>query len=150
MKTEFFINQYGGEFISSRSNGTIVSISKLADKKHRNEMKLFLSEGVKLTEEALLHSEVECVVFSEIAVKEERPEVVAIADTASAAGIRIIVAGEPAFAKLTSEKSPQGVIAVSRFMARHTSSAESDFASWQKGKRILVLDGIQDPGNMEP
>ncbi len=148
MKTELFIDQYGGEFISSRSNGTIVSLAKLADRKHRDEASLFLSEGVKLAEEALLHSEVDCLVFSETAVKEGKEEVLALAEQGKNCGCRIIVAGEPAFAKLTSEKAPQGVIAVSRYMSCHSSAHETDFSAWQKGKRILILDRIQDPGNM--
>ncbi len=148
MKTEHFIAQYGGEFISSRSNNTIVALSKLADKKHREEQRLFLSEGIKLTEEALLHSKVDTIVFSEDAVKEGKPELLALAETGNGCGARLIVAGLPAFEKLTTEKSPQGVIAVSRFMDCHKSSHETELSSWHKGKRVLILDHIQDPGNM--
>jgi len=148
MKTERFIEQYGGEFISSRSNGTIVALSKLSDKKYRFESQLFLSEGIKMAEEALLHSVVDTVIFSEDAVKEGRDGLLAIAEKASLAGARILIAGKPAFDKLTSEKAPQGVIAVSRFMERHRSSESADFLEWQRGKRILILDTIQDPGNM--
>ncbi len=148
MKTERFIEQYGGEFISSRSNGTIIALSKLTEKKHRDEQRLFLSEGVKMAEEAFLHSDVDTVVFSEDAVKEGRDEVLALAEQGAMHGARIIVAGAPAFDKLTTEKSPQGVIAVSRFMSRHARSAETDLSAWHEGRRILMLDHIQDPGNM--
>ncbi len=145
MKTETFLNRYGGEAISSRSNGTIAAYAKLSDKKHREESGSFLAEGVKLAEEALLHAEVEAVVFSEDAIREERPEVMAIASDASDKGCRIIAAGVPVFDKLTSEKAPQGVIAVVKTMERHLSCLP--FEEWQRGKRIVILDHIQDPGN---
>ena len=148
MKTEHFIEQFGGEFISSRSNGTVVAFSKLADKKHREESGLFLSEGIKMAEEALLHSQVDALVFSEDAVKEGREEVLSLARLGQEKGARLIVAGAPAFDKLTSEKAPQGVIAISRFMERHTSYRKEDFTSWHEGKHLLILDHIQDPGNM--
>jgi len=148
MKIEKFNTFYGADFISSRSNGTIVTLSKLSEKKHRDENRLFLSEGVKLAEEALLHSDVQYLIFSETAVAEEKKEVLALADTAAKHSIRIITAGEPAFAKLTSEKSPQGVIAVSRYMDRHVSASVTDFTAWQKNRHILILDHLQDPGNL--
>ncbi len=146
MKIDAFLNRYSGEFISSRSNGTIAAYGKLSDKKHRDESRLFLAEGIKLAEEALLHVETETLVVSEDAVKEENPRVMALTDAASEKGVRIIAAGAPAFDKLTSEKAPQGVIAVCRYMDRH--SSVTDFAAWQEGKRIVILDHIQDPGNL--
>ncbi|MBE6599560.1 MAG: RNA methyltransferase [Ruminococcaceae bacterium] len=147
MKIETFLSRFGGEFISSRSNGTVSLYAKLADKKHRDENRLFLSEGIKLAEEALLHSHVEAVVFSEGAVKGESERVLALAENAKRQGVRIIAAGGPAFDKLSSEKSPQGVIAVSRYMERHDNT-DADFSAWQKGKRILILDRVRDPGNL--
>lgn len=101
-----------------------------------------------MAEEALLHSVVDTLVFSEDAVKEGRAEVLALAEEGKSHGARLIVAGAPAFDKLTSEKAPQGIIAVSRFMEKHTSSRAVDFSEWHKGKRVLILDHIQDPGNM--
>lgn len=100
-----------------------------------------------MAEEALLHSQVETLVFSEEAIREGKDEVFSIAEKGRTLGARLIVAGGPAFDKLTSEKAPQGVIAVSHFMDCHVTSREMDFASWNKGKRLLILDCIRDPGN---
>ncbi len=145
MKFETFLNRFGAEAISSRANATVTAYAKLSDKKHREESRLFLAEGVKLTEEALLHADVEAVVFGEDAIREARPEVLALAEAAHEKGVRIIAAGAPAFDKLTTEKAPQGVIAVVRYIERHAPAAP--FLAWQRDRRIVILDHIQDPGN---
>ena len=148
MKIDYFTDKYRADFISSRSNGTIVSLSKLSDKKYRDESRLFLSEGIKLAEEALLHSEVAYLILCETAAAGDKKEILALADSAHSKGVHTIVASEPAFAKLSSEKAPQGVIAVSRYMDCHVSADTMDFSIWQKDRQIILLDNIQDPGNL--
>lgn len=147
MKIDYFTDKYGADYISSRSNGTIVSLSKLSDKKYRDKSRLFLSEGIKLAEEALLHSEVVHLILCETAIIEDKKEILALAESAHRKGIRIIAASEPAFEKICSEKSPQGVIAVSKYMDCHVLADTADFFSWQKDRRLILLDNIQDPGN---
>ena len=140
-----FTNKYGSEYISSRSNPRIVAFSKLADKKYRDEQKLFLAEGVKLAEEALTYTEVECILISESAVS-KNDRIFEIADVASAKGVKLLLLSDSAFEKITTERAPQGVIAVVKYLNdKHISTG---FLAWQDGKRLMMLDGIRDPGNL--
>ena len=139
------IEKYGAEYISSRSNPKIVSYGKLSDKKYRDGSGLFLAEGVKLALEALTYADVECILISERAtVKDDR--IFEIADTAIQKNVKLILVSDTAFEKTSTEKSPQGIIAVVRYLEdRHTTD---NFNSWQEEKRLIMLDGIRDPGNL--
>ena len=139
-----FIEKTGAEFISSRSNRRVIEYSKLRDEKARDEMKLFLAEGVKLSREALRHVSVHELLISESAA--ERTETDGIAALASEKGIKITVLADAAFEKISTEKAPQGVIAVvDHITSIHT---RDNFSEWQKDKRLIMLDEIRDPGNL--
>jgi len=140
-----FTNRFSAEYISSRTNPKTIMFSKLQSPKARHEERLFLAEGVKLSLEALSYSECEYVVFEEsfavrCGISEE------IAARANELGVRVILMSDSAFEKVSTEKSPQGVIAVVKYMDKlHVSDV---FSEWQKGRRIIMLDEIRDPGNL--
>lgn len=145
MNTKDFIKKYDAEYISSRSNARITDISKLCDKKYREVQRRFLAEGVKLTSEALTHSSVDCILISESAVN-KLDRIFEIADAARSAGSEMLLLSDSVFEKVSTERAPQGVIAVVNYMDHLHSSG--DFLLWQQGKRLLMLDGIRDPGNL--
>lgn len=140
-----FIDRYSAEYISSRTNPKTVLFSKLQNQKARNEEKLFPAEGVKLSLEALSYSECEYIIFEESfalrgGISDE------IAERARENGVKIILLSDSAFEKVSSEKSPQGVIAVVKYMT--TLHVYDGFEAWQKDRRIIMLDEIRDPGNL--
>ncbi len=145
MNSNEFIKKYGAEYITSRSNPKIVALGKLSDKKYRDEQGLFLAEGVKLALEALTYADVECILISERAtVKDDR--VFEIADTAQRNNVRLMLLSESAFEKVSTERAPQGVIAVVKYLRdKHTAD---NFTAWQSDRRLIMLDGIRDPGNL--
>ncbi len=131
-------------YISSRSNPTVVTLSKLKDKKFRDRELIFLADGVKLTEEALLYSCVDSVVVSEEALS--RDDVSRLVELAGAKDVKVIVMAASAFEKLTSESSPQGVIAVVNYdLARHRTFSSADV---EKLGMSIMLSEIRDPGNL--
>lgn len=148
MKIEAFLEQYGARYFASRANGTVTALSGLTNKKRREEARCFLAEGVKLSQEALAQAEVPALVVSETAAEAEKPELLRLVSDAAGRGVPILALSEPAFLKLTTEKSPQGVIAVVRFPNRHTSCAVTSFDSFQNGRRLLMLYHLRDPGNL--
>jgi len=96
MNLEIFLEKYRAEYIQSRSNKKTVEFSKLAEKKYRDQSRLFLAEGVKLAEEALKFSKagVECVIVAETAVKKASDDspydrVTAIAKTANELDVQL-------------------------------------------------------------
>lgn len=145
MDNQLIIKQYGAEFISSRTNPVTIMLSKLTDKKYRDEHRLFLAEGNKLTEEALEFAHPEFIIFSSSAA-ENNPSADDIMKRAKKKGARIVVFADSAFDKISTEKSPQGVISVVKYL--DGIHCRSDFGEWQKNKRLIMLDEIRDPGNL--
>ncbi len=145
MEPERFILETGAERISSRTNPKTSAYAKLAEKKYRDESGLLLAEGLKLTREALRSDfRIREILLSETAVK-QNPEAVSAASEAASDGIPVTVFSDPAFEKISTEKAPQGIIAVMR-MPRIREEAE--FSAWQEGRRLIMLDEIRDPGNL--
>lgn len=145
MNLEAFVNNFGAEYIKSRSNPRCVALSKLDDKKYRDSCRLFLAEGVKLTSEALRHADVECVAVSASAAqKNVRAE--ECASAAKEKNVPVLLLDDAVFDKVSTEKAPQGVLAAVRYMKDlHVSD---NFEQWQKNRRIIMLNEVRDPGNL--
>lgn len=117
------------ERISSRKNPLLQQVKKLlSSRAERRKTGLFVGDGVKLLEEAVKYwSGLETVILSE-GVQAEVP-----------AGVRIVRVPEDVMASISPMEAPQGAL----FLAKLPQAAE--FVP-QKG--MLILDGIQDPGNI--
>lgn len=118
------------ERITSRKNAVILEVLKLSkDKHYRRSCGLLFAEGTKLLLD-LLDSGVrmDTVIVSEGA-SAEIPEV---------EEARNILVPDDLFAAISTQKSPQGVI----FTAKIPSEKVFDQGSY------IVLDGVQDPGNV--
>ena len=119
------------ERITSRSNPLLVRIRKLcASGAYRRETGLFLCDGPKLLGEALRWGKVQTVVWAEGAAPEELPE-----------GVRAVEVPPDVFLSLSPAKTPQGTLCVCAMEAR-------PLPERLDGRRCLVLDGVQDPGNV--
>ena len=128
------------EFISSRQNEKIKEFSKLADPKYRREYGLFLAEGVKLAEEAVESGAAKYLLILDSAA--EDGDVKSVLDKSGAGVIKYILTA-PVFEKVSTERAPQGIIAVCSAPGNYVcDAAELD------GKRLIALDGIRDPGNL--
>lgn len=111
--------------ITSKSNPTIKDIIKLNDKKYRRESGLYLVEGTKPVNECIAAGcEIDRVVCTEkLSVNYFNP----------------IVVSDEVFSAISSEKTPQGVIAVVKI--------PKNSIKWPENSCIL-LDRLQDPGNL--
>lgn len=152
MRSEEFFSRYKAERISSRANARVVSMAKLSDKKYRDREGLFIADGVKLVREAVRHapSDVRYLVLSETVVETDRAA--ELAELYSSKNIPIFVLSESAFDKISADKAPDGMIAALAYMnGLHTFALRSDiskFDDWQRERRLILLDGIRDPGNL--
>ena len=117
------------ERISSRKNPLLQQVKKLlSSRAERRKTGLFVGDGVKLLEEAVKYwPGLETVILSE-GVEAKVP-----------AGVRIVRVPEDVMASISPMEAPQGAL----FLAKLPQAAE--FVP-QKG--MLILDGIQDPGNI--
>lgn len=111
----------------------------LGRRKGRAEHGLFLAEGPRLLEE-LLESplSVVSVLHTEEALRDARVQ--AAAARAAGSGVEVMELGEREFGEFADTATPQGVLAVARI-------PEPDWPDVGSA-RILLLDGVQDPGNL--
>jgi len=108
--------------IESLTNSKVKYAAKLKQKKYRNETNQFLVEGEHLVEEAIKTGLVDFVFTTEEKVFE---------------GVNLYQVSEEVFSKLSDLNNSRGFISVSN---KKTSDVLSSY--------ILILDGVQDPGNL--
>ena len=121
------------ERISSRKNSLCLRLRRLAaDGKYRRETGCFLCDSPKLTAEALRWAAdtVELVAAAPGLLPPGLPS-----------GVRAVELTEDVMESVAPSKTPQGVLAVCRM--RPAALPER-----LEGKRYVVLDGVQDPGNV--
>lgn len=134
------------ERITSRNNPLIVTMAKLDQKKYRDETGLFLIDGVKLYREAKAAGS---DVFAVFVREDAADELISLAG-GIAKDTRVIIVPDSVMDRITEERFPEGMVSAVRYsdsIKREESAAGFD-AKFYSGRRILILDGIQDTGNM--
>ncbi|WP_079479468.1 TrmH family RNA methyltransferase [Halobacillus salinus] len=113
--------------ITSVQNQKVKEWKKLHKRKYRNKENVFLVEGHHLVEEVLKSD----FTVKELIVREgtdlEIPENISATEVS-----------EQVFAAIAETETPQGVAAVVEQMA----------IPYEPGKRTLIVDAVQDPGNL--
>ncbi len=136
MENYVFKDGFAVPYIASRQNSRVVAASKLTEKKYREKSRAFLCEGVKLTLEAAKWGS-----LLEVYVRESTAETFReVYDTVQSAKAGFYVLSDSAFDKITTEKSPQGIIAMA--------ACEKPFFEAKEDGVVLFLDSIRDPGNL--
>ena len=116
------------EKISSRSNPLLVHCKKLASSSdYRQDRGEFLCDSPKLLEEAVKwHAAITAVIST---------------DGIDLPGVRCVQVPEDVMASVSPMKTPQGVLFTCRM-------PEEEIPEKLAGQRYVVLDGVQDPGNV--
>jgi len=114
----------------------------LRRRKARERHGLFVAEGVRTVEE-LLRSPVETRGLLATAALSDDARGAALLAAAREAGVAVATVDEASFATAADTDSPQGVLAVGVVPPR----ALADLPT-PAGVRLLVLDALQDPGNV--
>lgn len=141
--------------ITSKENETIKAIKRLKEKKYREQEGKFIVEGVKMIQEAIQeNASIEKIIICEDCTvdyetgKEKNTEAL---ETTSSLEITqelryeiakrdCISVPEKVFETLTNVENPQGILAV---IKKKPIQEIKD-----KETMIVILDGIQDPGNL--
>lgn len=126
--------------IVSPQNARVKEWAALLEKKHRDRQHKYIVEGIHLVQEALKAKvDLECVCYSL-----DRGIPGELADTASdGIGIEWIGVSEAVIAKCSDTKTPQPVFAIVR-----KEPAQLDSLLNKENSLVVVLDGVQDPGNV--
>ena len=120
------------EIITSRQNPLCTHIRRLASStSYRRKSGEFLCDSPKLLEEALLWGgKLRTVVCTEQASLPLLPE-----------GVRVVQVPPDVMKSISPAETPQGVLSV-------CAVPENPLPQKLEGKRYVVLDGVQDPGNV--
>ena len=114
--------------ITSRKNPFLQQVKKLlSSKKAREEAGLFVSDGTKLLEEAAKYADLHTVILSD-GVEAKVP-----------GHVRVIRVPGDVMESISPMRAPQGALFLCRLPEKK---------AFQPQKGMLLLDGIQDPGNL--
>jgi TrmH family RNA methyltransferase len=131
------------EYISSAANKLIKEIASLRQRKYRDRLGMFLAEGVRLVEECANAAwPVKMCIYTEEAAARERAK--AVIERLSATDCRMIAVSEDVYNKISDTEQPQGIMGV---LKKRQFSIEQLLLSPEKLPLLVVLDGVQDPGN---
>ena len=119
------------EVITSKANPLLARVRKLNGRRSfRREEGAFAAEGPKLLGEALRWgAEIETVIAAQGAPLPELP-----------GSVRVVEVADSLLASIADTQSPQGVV----FICRGKEPGPPQLG----GQRYLLLDGVQDPGNV--
>lgn len=120
------------ERISSRTNPLCTHLRKLAvSASYRRQQSEFLCDSPKLLEEALLwHADVHTVICTEDAALPPLP-----------AAVRCVGVPEDVMRSVSPARTPQGILSVCGLTC-------PELPERLAGRHYVVLDGVQDPGNV--
>ena len=124
--------------ITSKDNETIKHIRKLKEKKYRDEFGEYLIEGVKLINEAIQEN---CNIKTIVICDNCNKEAINQNSMYEIAKHECIYVDEKVFNTITEVKNPQGILAV---IEKNNKEKEINY----KEDIIVILDNIQDPGNL--
>lgn len=127
--------------ITSRQNQRIVEVRKLVERKHRLQQGRFLVEGIKLLEMALRAGVRPREVFfcrEQLGVEAET-----LRSSLASAGAEMVEVSPDVMAALAERTSAEGIVATLDLF-----EADRDMLHLQAPSLVLVLDRLQDPGNL--
>lgn len=127
------------QVITSKDNEIIKNIRKLKDKKYREIENKYMVEGIKLIEEAIEEkAKINTIVVCEDCVENKTIEQKLLYEIAK---YNCIYVSEKVFNVVTEVTNPQGILAV---VEKENKEEDINYNE----DVIVVLDGIQDPGNL--
>lgn len=142
---------FNKEIITSRSNPFVKWAVSLSDKKYRNESEAFLIEGEKLTLEALEYGlPVTHIIITEEEKEKFKKRLVNIPTDEKYKNLEIKTVSDGVFEKISSEKSPQGVISIIKYLDffRKVDIIYKEEFFISDRERVLFLSSLRDPTNL--
>ena len=141
------------EMITSPQNQWVVEAKKLKQKKYREERGRFLVEGLRLAEEAVKKARILEAYYHDTLSGTERGAL--LLKELSATGCRFFRVSARVLETLAETETPQGILLVAERQSVGLKDLALPPAQESGGKKeegasrlLLVLDGVQDPGNL--
>ena len=125
--------------ITSKDNETIKHVRKLKEKKYRDEYGEYVIEGIKLINEAIEEkANIKTILVCDNCKKQEKINQNSMYEVAKQ---NCLYVDEKVFNTITDVQNPQGILAV---VEKENKEKEINYNE----DIIVVLDDIQDPGNI--
>lgn len=127
--------------ITSTKNPLIKEVKSLYNRKERWTKGLFIIEGIKIIEEAIVNKiELKYILFTDKLLSTEDGKVFYESIKNK---YKIVSTSESVFKEISDTDNPQGVVGVAKF---NISILSEDLN--KDNLSLIFLDGVQDPGNM--
>ena len=136
------------EIITSRQNPRVKAACALSDKKSRKRECQFRFDGIKLFYEALGRVNISSVFVRYPASEAIEDALKHATECGYVSEENVFYVAESVFEKLTEESSPEGIVTVSEYADTLHKDATADTAEELRGKRLLILESVRDPGNL--
>lgn len=139
------------DIISSRQNSFVKWAASLQDKKGRDENSLFIAEGEKLTFEAAEAGlPVMYVLLAESKVSKLKERILREFSSLKYDECRLVVIKDDVFQKISTEKAPQGVISIIKYLDffKELDIIYKEDFFLNEGERCIALCSVRDPGNL--
>ena len=139
------------ETITSRNNELVKWAASLSEKKGRDNARAFIAEGKKLSFEAALASLPITHVFVDESRRDEyMPRICELFSCDLYKETEIVFLSEGAFSKISTEKSPQGIISVIKYLDffRDLDIIYNEDFYLGENERAIILSSVRDPGNL--
>ena len=139
------------ETITSRNNNLVKWAASLCDKKGRESSRCFIAEGEKLSYEAMeAHLEITHVFVKESKKDKIIEKITRLLDDKIYEKTEIITLSDAAFEKISTEKAPQGIISVIKYLDffREIDIIYKEEFFSLSDERLIFLSSVRDPGNL--
>jgi TrmH family RNA methyltransferase len=139
------------EIITSTNNQFVKWVASLADKKNRKDSGYFMAEGVKLTKEAFEAGlPVEYCIVSETKKEGALEFISNFQNVEKYEKCRVITVSASVFEKISTEKSPQGVISVIKHLDffRELDIIYKEEFFLRPEEKAIFLFSVRDPSNL--
>ncbi len=121
------------EIIQSEQNQWLKRCKALQQKKYRQQYGQFVAEGLRFVQEALENNAAEIVLLDE--------KHSAMLEQINAGNTPVYLVKEGLLAKALNTVNPQGIAAIAK-------QKQWDWQAVADMKQIVIIDGVQDPGNL--
>jgi len=121
--------------ITSVHNPAIQALKELSKPRNRREAGLFLAESMKMVREAVDHGLCRTLIIQ----KDRAAEYESLIAQAEESGCEGLLVTAAVMQAVSEQKTPQGIACTVRI---------PEEPKQLQGKRIVALDGVQDPGNV--
>jgi TrmH family RNA methyltransferase len=139
------------EKITSRNNPQVKWAASLSTKKGRSVARAFIAEGAKLTFDALdADAPVTHIFLSEDSAKKYIDELRIKGNKSIYDKTEVIILSASAFEKISTEKSPQGIISVIKYLDffREIDIIYKEEFFLKENERAIILSSLRDPNNL--